>query len=190
MRYVRRASAVVSLAMAAVITVGVAAAWACVPGAGSGGSAKPKLTVTPEQLKPGEQVTVTAPASSATVPIDLRLNSVDGPLLGRLDRENAAGDVLRATFTVPPDTNPGQNVLIAVQQGTRWEPALLAVAGADGVVPADRQYTSAAEPGGSGGRGTGVIVLTLVMLGAVAGALLFGLRMRGRSAHGSAVPAS
>lgn len=182
MRYARRASVVVSVAMAAAIMLGVAGAWACVPGGGSGGSAKPQLSVTPPQVKPGEQVTVTAPGSSAIAPIDVRLNSDTGPLLGRLDGDDAAGDVLRASFTVPLDATPGQNAVIAVQQGARWEPSLLGVAGPDGIVPADRQYNSGAS-GASGGRGSGVMVLTLVILGAAAGALVLGLRMRGRSAQ-------
>ena len=123
-----------AFAAAVAVTLGAAGAWACVPGGGASGK---KLTVSPAQVRPGDQVTVSAPSSALTSPIDIRLNAADGPLLGSIPSAVASpgANSIDATFTLPLETRPGHNALIAVQAGQRWEPAVLAVALPDGTVP-------------------------------------------------------
>lgn len=122
------------------ITVG-AAAWACVPGGGSSGvGSGRKLSVEPVEAEPGESVAVAASLSVGAPPVEVRLNSATGEVLAVL--EAGVGGPAQATFTVPPQTPPGRHALIAVQQGARWEPELLGVAGPDGVVP-DRELSEA-----------------------------------------------
>lgn len=181
MAFARR-TCVAAIGAAVAATLGAAAAWACVP-AGGGGSAK-KLTVTPSQVKPGDQVTVTAPLSAATNPIDVRLNAANGPLLGTLRSSQGAveGGSVRATFTVPLDTKPGKNALIAVQQGVKWDPVLLPVAAEDGTVPEVNQSAGAAAArGGGSGPAPWALGAAALVLGGVLVTLR--LRARGRTAE-------
>ena len=123
-----------AFAVAAAVTLAAAGAWACVPGGGASGK---KLTMTPAQVRPGDQFTVSAPSSAVASPIDIRLHAADGPLLGSISSAVASlgASSIDATFTLPLETRPGHHALIAVQAGQRWEPAALAVALPDGTVP-------------------------------------------------------
>lgn len=158
---IRVATTGFGLAAAAILLA--SGAWACVPGGGGGGSGR-KLTVSPTQVKPGDTITVSVPSAAAASPVEIRLNAGDGPVLGSLVAGSAPsnGANVSATFTLPPETEPGRNALIAVQPGQRWEPAALAVALPDGTVPEIRNY---ATGGGSQSRGSGRGTTILVMVG-------------------------
>ena len=158
------------LGVAVALMLVAAAGWACVPR--SGGS-KSKLTVSPARARPGDQITVTAPSSAARTPIEIRLNTADGPLLGSIPGEAAlvgAGSVV-TTFRLPTDTRPGHHALVAVQAGQRWEPVALAVTLPDGTVPDSGSSAADSSQDLAGGRKTvlwGAIGVVIVALGAVA----------------------
>ena len=164
------------LALSAMIAVG-AASWACVPGGGSSASGR-KLAVDPVEAIPGESVTVATSLSAGAPPVEVRLNSAQGTLLAVL--EAGAGGPVRATFNVPPETPPGRHALIAVQQGARWEPVLLAVAGPDGVVP-DRELSDTGVNNDKQPWGLGVVGLGAVVVVAMAVTVSFRRRARARS---------
>lgn len=160
---------------------GAASSWACVPSGGGGGREAKELTIDPTVVRPGEQVNVSVPSAAVTTPIELRLNASDGPLLGSIPvpGEGAASrTTVSATLTIPGDTKPGQNAVVVVQQGGRWAPAVLGVAGADGRVP---EIARSSLTGGNGGDGLPVrdIVLGALALGAAATVVL---RLRRRRA--------
>lgn len=197
-------AATAALVVAVPVLLAGAGAWACVPG-GGGGSGK-KLTVSPAQVRPGDQVTVSAPSSTATTPIDIRLNALDGPLLGSILPGAAAAGANRVSTTVavPPDTMPGQNALIAIQAGQRWDPVALAVALPDGTVPDSPQYAAPnLSRDDASGRRTlmwAIIGFAVLGLGAVAaGAISRSSRSRrhssptvqesaGKTASGASLP--
>lgn len=142
--------------------------WACVPGGGGSGR---KLSVDPTQARPGERVTVTAPPGSGGKPIEVRLDSATGPLLGVLGGGPAGslGIGLTATFVVPTDAPPGRHALVAVQPGVRWEPALFGVAGASGAVPELSQSEAASlAAGGRTSAGTPLAAFGIAVVAAVA----------------------
>lgn len=177
----RRASLAILLPAVVGIMVG-AGAWACVPGGGSG----KKLTVTPAEVMPGEQVTVKA-ASSGRSPIEVRLNGPDGALLGTLagDRTATESGEVAATLTIPLTTSPGRLALVAVQPGAKWDPVVLAVARPDGTVPESPAPAGAADRS-MGGGWLGILgVVGALGLGAVA----WSARAR-RNAAGPASPAA
>lgn len=169
---VRMKAAGAAFAVAVAVTIAGAGAWACVPGGAGGGSGK-KLTVSPEQVRPGDQVTVSAPSSAAATPIEIRLNAADGPLLGSISTAApSAGRTVSTAVTVPPDTMPGQNALIAIQAGQRWNPVALPVALPDGTVP-DSMRSAAQNNAqdGAGGRRTfiwAIIGVAVLGMGAIA----------------------
>ncbi len=170
----RRLKVATVFAAAAVAMAGASTAWACVPGTGS----EKRLEVSPAQVRPGESVTVRAPSSGTGAPVELRLDAVDGPLLGTLGPAAAGADGRGAstTFVVPLATPPGQHAVIAVGPGAHWEPAALAVAMPDGSVPAT-SYSQA--PGGGGGAGpVAVVVMLAVALGVASGVLLLSRRRK------------
>jgi hypothetical protein len=154
---IRVATAGFGLAASAILLA--SGAWACVP---SGGGSGRQLTVSPTRAQPGDQVTVSAPSAAAASPVEIRLNAGDGPVLGTLVAGSAPASAasVYATFTLPLDTKPGQNALIAVQPGQRWEHAALAVALPDGTVPEARNYeTEVASQSREGGRRTTMLAM-------------------------------
>ena len=178
-----------ALAVAVAVVAGAAGTWACVPG-GGGGSGK-KLSVTPAQARPGAQITVSVPSSAASTPIELRFNASDGPVLGSIPAggPGAGAGSVDTIVTVPPDAKPGQNAVIAVQPGQRWEPVLLGVALADGTVP-DAVHSSAQRTGGDGAGGRTVLwaVVAVAVLGLGAVPLRSILRSRRSRAHVPTLP--
>ncbi|MFP5318176.1 MAG: hypothetical protein ACLGI2_07760 [Acidimicrobiia bacterium] len=162
------------LTLSAMIAVG-AASWACVPGGGSSASGR-KLAVDPAEVMPGESVTVATSLSAGAPPVEVRLNSAKGTLLTVL--EAGAGGPVQATFNVPPETPPGRHALIALQQGARWEPVLLAVAGPDGVVP-DRELSDAGVNDDNQPWGPGLVGLAAVVV--IAAAVTVSRRRRSRA---------
>jgi hypothetical protein len=112
MRNARRWGALVAGATFAVALMTAAAAWACIAG--------PTLNVTPATVKPGQEINLSGFSYNGSLPIVVRLNAFDGPILGTFqpdggrfgDPESLAGKV-----TIPAGTKPGSYVLIATQPG-------------------------------------------------------------------------
>lgn len=143
-------------------------AWACVPE----GTSK-TLDVNPREARPGQQITVAAAPNASKNPIVVRLNAADGPVLGTIAVDGAPipGEGFKATFTVPPDLQPGQHAVIAVQEGVDWEPALLSVTDERGRVPRAPQSVAAAEAAAAPADDTlprGVALALALGLGGVA----------------------
>ncbi len=110
MKNIRRWLAAGSAAGTAVILLGAAAAWACIAG--------PTLNLSPAQAKPGQQVALSGFSYNGSLPIVVRFNGLDGPVLGTfMPVEGRFGDneSLAGTVTIPADTKPGNYVLIATQ---------------------------------------------------------------------------
>ena len=180
---------VVALLLATMTVLGSAVAWACVPGSGSGSK---KLTVSPSEVKPGDQLTVSAPDAAVTSPVEIRLNATNGPLLGTVvsDRLGLDGDTVSATVTVPLDARPGRNVVLAVQEGVKWDPVLLGIVGADGTVPDQGQSELLADAdGGAGGGGPlpAVVTLGALAVAAIAARSALGRRRKHRAEASAAV---
>lgn len=97
-------------ATAVTVVLTAATAWACIAG--------PTLNVNPAQAKPGQEVTLTGFSYKGDVPIVVRFNSLDGPVLGTFKADGGRfGDDenLNATVRIPADAKPGNYVLIATQ---------------------------------------------------------------------------
>jgi len=100
----------VSATAIGVVLSAAAAAWACIAG--------PTLIVTPGQARSGQEVVVSGLSYNSSLPIVVRFNALDGPVLGTFtpsagrfgDDEALAGKV-----TIPADTKPGSYVLVAMQ---------------------------------------------------------------------------
>jgi len=174
LRVARRIGLVAAPASVITLVLVAAVAWACVPGSGP----DKKLTVTPVQVRPGDPVTVSAPASAGTSPIEVRLGGRAGPLLGTLSapQDGSAGGP-RATFTVPLTTEPGRHALTAGQAGATWDPVVLAVAGPDGAVP---ESSAAAPADADGNRARGRLPTVLALAGAGLAAVAWSARGRRR----------
>jgi hypothetical protein len=94
-----------AFAGAAVTVVAASAAWACVSG--------PVVNLSTIQAKPGEQVTVTGTGFRQADPVQVRFNGLDGPILAELPQPT--NQTITATFTVPPNTAPGNYVIVVSQ---------------------------------------------------------------------------
>jgi hypothetical protein len=106
----RRRGAVLGGAAQAVVLVTAAAGWACIAG--------PTLNLSPTVVKPGQAVSVSGFSYNGSLPIVVRLNAFDGPVLGTFQPDGGRfGDpeALSGTVTIPPGTKPGNYVLIATQ---------------------------------------------------------------------------
>ena len=107
----RRAMAVAGAALAAAaVLVTAAAGWACIAG--------PTLNLNPTVAKPGQTVAVSGFSYNGSLPIVVRLNAFDGPVLGTFQPDGGRfGDpeALSGTVTIPAGTKPGNYVLIATQ---------------------------------------------------------------------------
>lgn len=173
-RVARRAVVGTGLAVGMALVL-VSAAWACVPGGGGGGK---RLTVEPAKARPGESVIVSAAQSAVASPVEVRLNSPAGPLLGTLVPGSSPGDTVRMSVEVPAGTQPGQHALIAIQPGVKWDPVALGVAGEDGTVPATPRSRAAEEAGEGSGFGGVVVIAGLAAL--PVGAFVLATRARRR----------
>jgi len=161
--------AIAGFGLAAAATLLASGAWACVP---TGGGSGRKLTVSPTRAQPGDQITVSVPSAAAASPVEIRLNAGDGPVLGSLVAGSAPASAtsVYATFTLPLETKPGENALIAVQAGQRWEHAALAVTLPDGTMPETKHYGTgeASQSRGSGRRTTMLAMVGVAVLGLAA----------------------
>ena len=109
-------------AAVAVVLVAASAAWACIAG--------PTLTLNPAQVKPGQDVALSGFSYNGELPIVVRFNALDGPVLGTFQpTEGRWGDpeFLTGTVRIPADTKPGNYVLIAAQYGTDGALAIVPV---------------------------------------------------------------
>ena len=88
-----------------VLVVAASASWACVSG--------PVVNLSTVQAKPGEQVTVTGTGFRQADPVQVRFNALDGPILAELPQPT--NQTISATFTVPPNTAPGNYVIVISQ---------------------------------------------------------------------------
>jgi len=116
------------------ITAGVmfaAAAWACVAG--------PSVFTSTITAKPGDVVGVKGVFFSRPEPVMVRFNALDGPVL--TDLGPPKNRTVEGTITVPPDTKPGNYVLVFTQTGADGKytqtpiRAMLTVTGAGGEQP-------------------------------------------------------
>jgi hypothetical protein len=97
-------------ATSAVVLTMTAVAWACIAG--------PTLNVSPATVRPGQQVALSGLSYNGSLPIVVRFNAVDGPVLGTFQPDGGRfGDpeALTGTVTIPAGTKPGNYVLIAIQ---------------------------------------------------------------------------
>ncbi|MFN2504729.1 MAG: hypothetical protein ABR540_11005 [Acidimicrobiales bacterium] len=138
------------------------AAWACVP--------EPdfkRLTLIPKEAKPGQQITASAPVTENRNPIEVRLNTPDGPVVGIIGTDQGAVDgAFQGVLTIPATAQPGQAALYASQEGaTNWDATALAILGpSTGVAPKVLQSEGAKPP-----RDTSV---ERILAGLVAGLLV------------------
>lgn len=110
MRNARRWQATMVCTALGLVLVSAAAAWACIAG--------PTLNVSPTVAKPGQAVTLSGFSYNGSLPIVVRFNALDGPVLGTFEpAEGRFGDseFLSGTVTIPPGTKAGNYVLIATQ---------------------------------------------------------------------------
>lgn len=167
-----------TLMSCAVVVSGLAAAstaWACIPGGGGGGT----LAISPERAQPGQQIAVSGQASGAG-PVEIRLNSTDGPALASLvPISGAKGAEFTGTFTVPTNSRPGDSVVV-VSQGSRTWRTTLAIRPADGTALPDAPAPPPIPRGSSG-------VSPLLLLGGglvvIAGVVLLFARRRTKRNH-------
>jgi hypothetical protein len=79
------------------------------------------MTVTPDHPVAGQSVSLSGFNWGSSLPIVVRWNTFDGPVLGTfMPAAGRFGDpeLLRGTVTIPTDAKAGPDVLIATQTGT------------------------------------------------------------------------
>ena len=78
----------------------------------------PQLEVTPNRMRPGDQVVVAGTRGFGfTHPVEVRFNAPDGPVLGTFQPDRQAYAAWGpGPITIPADTKPGTYVLYATQQ--------------------------------------------------------------------------
>jgi len=108
----RRVAFFASAAAAAILLSVAATAWACVPFAA--------LRVTPTEVEPGQQVTVTGAQFSAIVPVVIHLDALDGPELASVMANSPKGPFFTVDIVIPADVPPGSHVLVATQDLPPW----------------------------------------------------------------------
>jgi hypothetical protein len=106
----RKLLSVVGLGLTGVVVV-AAGAWACVSG--------PSTFVTPGSVRPGGEVKVTGVYFNKEEPVQARLDSLDGPVLGTFTPAKGArsfGLEMEGTLIIPATTKPGDHVLVFTQR--------------------------------------------------------------------------
>jgi len=87
-----------------------ATAWACIAG--------PTLNLSPATLKAGGETSLSGFSYNGELPIVVRFNALDGPILGTFTpTEGRFGDpeFISGKVTIPADTKPGNYVIVATQ---------------------------------------------------------------------------
>lgn len=172
----RRATALATVAGAIGLVFGATFAWACVP-AGSPGS----LQATPGRAKPGQQVQLTG-AAGGTTPVAIYLTPADGPPIAQIPvTPDGEGYAFNAAVTLPASAPVGYTVLIAVQDGIRWQLPFTVLGPGDDPAAVEAGPAGAAKSTGSGRAGP-VIVGAVVVLVALGGIGLLSMRRRRRGA--------
>jgi FtsP/CotA-like multicopper oxidase with cupredoxin domain len=97
--------AIGGLSAAGAVLVASAAAWACVSG--------PSINLSTINAKPGQEVTLTGTNWTKPDPVQVRWNSLDGPIVATLDKPTSGA--IQGTFNVPADAKAGNYVLIVSQ---------------------------------------------------------------------------
>jgi hypothetical protein len=105
-RRTREALVAGTAALALVTSLG-AMAWACVP--------MSTVTVTPDRVRPGDEVTVSGVRFLAPAPVVLHLHSHDGPVVATMEMPRSANTLFKTNITVPRDAPPGPLVVVATQ---------------------------------------------------------------------------
>ncbi len=148
-----------------------AAAWACIPVA--------TLDVTPQQVMPGQEVTVSGVFYGKKSPVVMHFNALDGPVLAQFTPSKDG--IISGRLAIPADAKPGNYVLVATQEPVRGETtwgvpsrALVTVVGDAGApVVGPLEAPPAERPAGLvTGDSVGLGELVLVGLG-VAGVGMF-----------------
>lgn len=106
----RKSLSVVGLGLGVVLAL-ASGAWACVSG--------PSTFVTPGSVRPGGEVKVTGVYFNKEEPVEARLNSLDGPVLGTFTPAKGArsfGLEMGGTLVIPTTTKPGNHVLVFTQR--------------------------------------------------------------------------
>lgn len=164
MTRLRRGWLVGLIGAALVIMVPVATAWACV--------GLVSLTATPNSVQAGGMVTVAGKEFASKAPVDIHLDTIDGPVLATAPPPTSTmTSQFKIQVTIPADTSTGQHLLIATQTEHNM----------NGGNPARALiYVGAAAPAGSGVQtasrpdnllvtsGIGFGALVLIALGAAA----------------------
>lgn len=177
MTNVRRTVGAAAMIVAAMMAV-AAAAWACVAG--------PTLLATPEVVTAGSEVQLSGISYDEELPVTVRFNGLDGPVLGEFTVNSDSTAGIAGTVTIPPGTAAGNYVLVATQPtpdgglGNIPTRALVRVVGEGGApalgaplaeVPSDRPVGLAqTEPVSTGSlvlAGVGVAGVALFLAGAV-----------------------
>lgn len=83
----------------------VSVAWACVPNATT-------TTVNPTTGSPGTTVNATLGDFDPTLPVEIRLDTITGPLLRSIAPRQSAGPV-QTSFQIPAGTQPGCHIITA-----------------------------------------------------------------------------
>ncbi len=112
------------------VLVASAAAWACVAG--------PTLVATPQVVGAGETVAISGITWNADLPVVVRFDALDGPVLGTFPVDQDT-DALAGSVQIPAGTAPGNHVLVATQTSED---------GDNVIIPA-RALVSVAGPGGA-----------------------------------------
>ncbi len=172
MRRRRRTASALAAGVAFALMGAAAVAWACVPMA--------TIQATPSEVRAGEQVTVSGIRFLGFAPVTIRLNALDGPVLGTAQMGPTSNTLFKTSVTIPADTHPGQVVLIAMQAPepggiVAWGvPArtLVTVLGADGSPPPSAPPEVLHRPAGLSRASVSTSAFVLVALGVAAVALL------------------
>lgn len=100
--------ALVATATGATTLLAIAAgAWACVAG--------PTLLASPEVVTAGSEVQLSGISYEKDLPVTIRFNGLDGPVLGEFTVNSDSTSGIAGTVSIPPGTSPGNYVLVATQ---------------------------------------------------------------------------
>ena len=152
------------IALAVIVPSGLA--WACV--------APVSLTTLSNQVQPGGTVKVVGREMAPGAPVQIRLDSINGPVLASTDGTQPGGMSARWDLDVPipADIRPGPHVLYAVQNYRNMNSviprATIYVSTAPPPAPAPPPRPAAVETG----SGPSAVSLILIGLAVAAAALL------------------
>ena len=112
---IRRKFGIAGVSATAMTMALAAAAWACVAG--------PTLQATPQNVTAGSEVQISGITYNEDLPVLVRFNALDGPVLGEFTVDEDRN--LEGSVTIPAATPPGNYVLIATQPGPDGSAAII-----------------------------------------------------------------